>query len=129
MKNFKKKLRKPTHEVVVPGDLAGNHEKAQEAIREQHLDSFIVGWKVTFRVVAFIGVLATPLIAAGGQLVGCECARTRREAETKYKSLQVRKLFTFLQSIPGFLYLFISNYIFFNSFKLSFCSELKPTCK
>lgn len=75
------KLRLLTHKVVVPGDLAGHHEEAQEAVREQHLDSFIVGWQVTFRVVALVCVLTTPLVSAGCQLVGCEGARARGKAE------------------------------------------------
>lgn len=72
-----------THEVVVPGDLTGNHEEAQEAVREQHLHSLIVGWQVTFRVVALVCVLSTPLVAAGCQLVGCERARAWCEAENQ----------------------------------------------
>lgn len=63
-----------THEVVVPGHLARNHEEAQEAIREQHLHSLIMRWQVAFRVVPFVCVLSTPLIPTGCQLVGCECA-------------------------------------------------------
>lgn len=70
-----------THEVVVPGHLPGHHEEAQEAVREQHLHSLIVGRQVAFGVVAFVRVLSAPLVATGRQLVGCERARARGEAE------------------------------------------------
>lgn len=82
--NLRRQLR--THEVVVPGDLARHHEEAQEAIREKHLHSLIVGGQVTFRVVALVCVLTTPLVATGCQLVGCERARAWGEAENNKKN-------------------------------------------
>ena len=70
-----------THEVVVPGDLARNHEEAQEAVREQHLDPLIVGRQVALGVVALVRVLSAPLVSAGRQLVGGQRARARSEAD------------------------------------------------
>lgn len=66
--------KKHTHKVVVPGDLTRNHEESEETIREQHLHSLIVGRQITFRIVALVCVLSTPLVATWRQLVGCERA-------------------------------------------------------
>lgn len=72
--------RRPTHEVVVPGPLGGHHEESQEAVREQHLDALVVRGQVPFGVVAAVRVLAAPLVAAWGELVGRQRARAWREA-------------------------------------------------
>lgn len=60
-----------THEIVVPGPLARHHKEAQEAIRQQHLHSFIVRWQITLGVVALICVLPAPFISTGSQLISC----------------------------------------------------------
>lgn len=78
---LKKELWLLTHKVIVPGNLTGHHEEAQEPIRQQHLHSLIVGRQVAFGVVALVRVLSAPLVAAGRQLVRCERARARGEAE------------------------------------------------
>lgn len=70
-----------THEVVVPGDLAGHHEEAQEAIRQQHLHPLVVRGQVPLGVVPLVCVLPAPLIPAGGQLVGSEGAGAGGETE------------------------------------------------
>lgn len=70
----KKNQKKHTHKVVVPGDLTRNHEESEETIREQHLHSLIVGRQITFRIVALVCVLSTPLVATWRQFVGCERA-------------------------------------------------------
>lgn len=36
--------------------------------------------QVAFGIVAFVSVLSAPLIATGGQLVGCQCAGAWGEA-------------------------------------------------
>lgn len=79
-----------THEVIVPGTLPRHHKETQEAIRQQHLHSLIVGGQVAFRVVALVRVLPTPLVATGRQFVRGECAGSWREAdENKKKSFSV----------------------------------------
>lgn len=59
-----------THEVEVPGPLRWDHEEAQEPIREQHLDPFVVGRHISLGVVALVCVLPAPVITTGSQLVG-----------------------------------------------------------
>mmetsp|Transcript_51851 Transcript_51851/g.121766 ORF Transcript_51851/g.121766 Transcript_51851/m.121766 type:complete len:1251 (+) Transcript_51851:175-3927(+) len=67
------------HEVVVPRPLVRNHVEPEEAVREQHLHLLVVRRRVPLRVGALVLVLAAPLVAGGGELVGGQRARTRRE--------------------------------------------------
>ena len=68
-----------SHEVVVPRAVVGHHVEAHEAVRQQHLHLLVVSREVPVRVGAVVLVLAAPLIALRGELVGCEGARARRE--------------------------------------------------
>ena len=76
-----------THEVVIPGSLRGNHEESEEAIRQQHLNLLVVRWQVTFRVIAFVCVLSTPVVPTRRQLIRRQGAWTWRETEmqSRYK--------------------------------------------
>lgn len=65
----KVQIWKLTHEIVIPRALARNHVEAEETIGKQHLDFFIVRWKVALRIVATICILAAPLKATGSQFV------------------------------------------------------------
>lgn len=76
-------LRQLTHEVVVPGPLCWDHEEAEEAIGQQHLHPLVMGGQVALGVVPFVRVLPAPLVATGGQFVGCQRAGTRRKTERK----------------------------------------------
>ncbi len=58
------RVKTNTHEVVVPGALGGHHEKAEEAIAEQHLNTFIMRRQIALRVVALVHVLLAPLETA-----------------------------------------------------------------
>lgn len=42
-----------------------------------------MGWQVALGVVPFVRVLPAPLVAAGGQFVGCQRAGAWRETERK----------------------------------------------
>ena len=63
-----------THEVVVPGALTGNHEEAEEPVRQQHLNLLVEARQVTLGVVTLIRVLSAPLEPTGRQLIGREGA-------------------------------------------------------
>ena len=63
--------------------LGGDHEEAKEAIGEEHLDLLIVGGEVTLGVVALVCVGTAPFESRRCQLVCCQRARARGEAEIK----------------------------------------------
>ena len=73
MKLHNKGLRKLSY-------LSGNHEEAQEPVREEHLDLLVVAGQVALGVVALVGVGSAPLEPAGGQLVGRQGAGAGGEA-------------------------------------------------
>ena len=52
-----------THEVVVPGALCWHHEKAKEAVRQQHLHFLVVRGQVAVRVITGIFVLSSPVVS------------------------------------------------------------------
>ena len=58
------------HEVVVPGALSRNHEEAEEAIGEEHLDLLVVGGQISFGVITLVSVLLAPFEATRSDLVG-----------------------------------------------------------
>ena len=72
-----------SHEVVVPGPLRRDHEKAEEPVGQEHLDFLVVAREVALRVVAFVGVVLAPLEAAGGKFVGSQRTRSRGEGAEK----------------------------------------------
>lgn len=53
-----------THKIIIPRTLSRYHEKSEESIREQHLNFFVVTWKIPFRIVTPVSILTTPVIAA-----------------------------------------------------------------
>ena len=69
-----------THEVEIPGTLWGDHEKAEETVRQQHLYFLVMWGKVATRVVATVFVVATPFETRRCQLVRSQRTRTRCEA-------------------------------------------------
>mmetsp|Transcript_67280 Transcript_67280/g.140140 ORF Transcript_67280/g.140140 Transcript_67280/m.140140 type:complete len:207 (+) Transcript_67280:487-1107(+) len=67
------------HKVVVPRALVRHHIEPEEAVRQKHLHLLVVRRRVSLRVGALVLVLAAPLVARGGELVGRERAGARGE--------------------------------------------------
>ena len=72
-------VKSHAHEVIVPRALSGHHEKAQEAIGEQHLHFLVVRRQIALGVVALVRVLLAPLEARRRELVGRERDGAGRE--------------------------------------------------
>jgi len=68
-----------THEVVIPDSVRGNHEEAEEAIGQQHLDLLVVRWQVSLGVVPLVAVVLPPLEPTRSQPVRRQRHGSRRE--------------------------------------------------
>ena len=76
-----------THEVEVPGPLGGDHEEAQEAVRQEHLYFLVVRGEVTPGVVSGVLVVPAPFVARRRQFVGSEGTGSRSETEIEFSNM------------------------------------------